>query len=100
MKTKIIFTGDGQYGDWKKGDTGFIEGFLYSDRPYMVIVVFRTQQPVLVPFGGTVKITGLEMNNEDIHFDYDKDEEGNMLSCCGDILDPDVMICKTCKEHN
>ena len=31
--------------------------------------------------------------------DYDRDEEGNMLSCCGDILDPDNMICKTCKEH-
>jgi len=32
--------------------------------------------------------------------DYEKDDEGNMLSCCGDILDPDNMICPTCKEHN
>ena len=28
------------------------------------------------------------------------DEDGNLLSCCGDILDPDNMICPTCKEHN
>ena len=32
--------------------------------------------------------------------DYDRDEEGNLLSCCGDILDEDIMICPTCKEHN
>ena len=32
--------------------------------------------------------------------EYEQDEEGNRLSCCGDILDEDVMICKTCKEHN
>jgi hypothetical protein len=23
----------------------------------------------------------------------------NQYSCCGDILDPDYMICPTCKEH-
>ena len=37
---------------------------------------------------------------EDIYSDYDKDEDGNFISCCGDILDPDIMICPTCKEHN
>lgn len=31
---------------------------------------------------------------------YDRDEEGNLISCCGDILDNDIMICPTCKEHN
>ena len=30
---------------------------------------------------------------------YDLDEDGNRLSCCGDILDPDYMICPTCREH-
>ena len=30
---------------------------------------------------------------------YDLDEDGNRLSCCGDVLDPDFMICPTCKEH-
>ena len=28
-------------------------------------------------------------------YDLDEDE----LSCCGDELDPDIMICPTCKEH-
>ena len=27
------------------------------------------------------------------------DEDGYELSCCGDKLDPDNMICLTCKEH-
>ncbi len=31
---------------------------------------------------------------------YDTDVSGNMISCCGTILDPDVMICTVCKEHN
>ena len=35
----------------------------------------------------------------ELYADYDTDEEGNILSCCGDILDPDNMMCKTCKEH-
>jgi uncharacterized protein YpiB (UPF0302 family) len=26
-------------------------------------------------------------------------EEDELLSCCGDELDPDIMICPTCKEH-
>jgi hypothetical protein len=33
------------------------------------------------------------------HDDYDHDEEGNIISCCGDIVDEDIMICPTCKEH-
>ena len=32
--------------------------------------------------------------------DYDLDEEGNKLSCCGEILDEDIMICPKCQEHN
>jgi hypothetical protein len=57
MKTKVIFRNDDpQYNDWKKGDEGFIEGFLYTNRPYMVIVNLRTKQPVLVSFGGTVDV--------------------------------------------
>ena len=31
---------------------------------------------------------------------YSLDEDGCRLSCCGDILDEDYMICPTCKEHN
>ena len=37
---------------------------------------------------------------EDIYPDYDRDDDGNLISCCGDILDEDIMICPTCKEHN
>ena len=39
---------------------------------------------------------------QDMHLlygEYDRDQDGNILSCCGDILDEDVMICPTCKEH-
>lgn len=32
--------------------------------------------------------------------DYYLDEDGNMLSCCGAILDEDRMICPVCGEHN
>ena len=35
-----------------------------------------------------------------LYSDYDIDEDGNLISCCGDILDADIMICPTCKEHN
>ena len=36
----------------------------------------------------------------DIFEDYERDEDGNLLSaCCGEILDEDVMICMVCKEH-
>jgi len=27
-------------------------------------------------------------------------EVEDTLSCCGDVLDPDIMICPTCLEHN
>jgi hypothetical protein len=37
---------------------------------------------------------------EDIYSDYDRDEDGNLISCCGAILDEDVMICPVCLEHN
>jgi len=30
---------------------------------------------------------------------YDTDEDGNMISCCGDILDPVVMRCNSCGEN-
>ena len=29
----------------------------------------------------------------------EEEEEDNLLSCCGDVLDEDIMICPTCKEH-
>ena len=32
--------------------------------------------------------------------DYDLDENGDMLSCCGAVLDEDIMICPICGEHN
>ena len=38
--------------------------------------------------------------NTEFYDDYDRDEDGNLLSCCGAILDPDCMICPICKEHN
>ena len=31
--------------------------------------------------------------------DYDRNEEGEIISCCGDVVDEDIMICPTCKEH-
>lgn len=37
---------------------------------------------------------------KDVYSDYDRNEDGNLISCCGNILDPDIMICPTCKEHN
>ena len=30
---------------------------------------------------------------------YDLDENGNRLSCCGDMLEPDSDLCPTCLEH-
>ena len=30
---------------------------------------------------------------------YELDQDGNRYSCCGDILDPDIMMCPSCKEH-
>ena len=43
---------------------------------------------------------GKKLVEEDIYSDYDRDEEGNLISCCGAILDSDIMICPVCKEHN
>ena len=53
-------------------------------------------------FGAIGKIC-LEYNANKLantYSDYETDEDGNLISCCGDILDEDVMICKTCGEHN
>lgn len=41
----------------------------------------------------------LTLHSVEIESDYEYDEEGHMLSCCGDQLDPDIMLCPTCKEH-
>jgi hypothetical protein len=30
---------------------------------------------------------------------YDLYEDGNIISCCGQIVDPDVMRCPDCKEN-
>ena len=30
---------------------------------------------------------------------YSLDEDGNRLSCCGAVLDEDIMMCTICKEH-
>ena len=27
------------------------------------------------------------------------EEEEELLSCCGDVLDEDIMLCPTCLEH-
>lgn len=36
----------------------------------------------------------------DIYEDYERDEDGNLLSaCCGEMLDEDNMLCPECKEH-
>ena len=40
----------------------------------------------------------IEIPTEDAE-GYELDEDGNRLSCCGDILDEDFMICPSCKEH-
>ena len=31
--------------------------------------------------------------------DYERNEDGEIISCCGDVVDEDIMICPTCKEH-
>ena len=41
----------------------------------------------------------LKRNTSMDYEDYNRDEDGNLISCCGDILDEDIMICPTCKEH-
>ena len=42
----------------------------------------------------------LENGTWEDYGDYERDEEGNMLSpCCGEILDEDIMLCPRCKEH-
>jgi hypothetical protein len=58
MKTKIIFTiDDNRYNDWKKGDKGYIDGYLANDGvPYVVIINLRTKRPVLVSFGGAFEV--------------------------------------------
>ena len=57
---------------------------------------YKEDNPLLC---NRVKAVSKEEFYAKFYSDYDIDEDGNMLSCCGDILDPDNMICKTCKEH-
>ena len=45
---------------------------------------------------------GIEISDEDIN-NYSFDDivkEADMYSCCGDVLDEDIMMCPSCKEHN
>jgi hypothetical protein len=38
---------------------------------------------------------------EEIHCLRNEDENGNELSCCGDVLEEESgFLCKTCGEHN
>jgi len=57
MKTQIVFEfDDNQYNEWKKGDKGYIDGYLFTDRPFIAVINLRTLRPVLVSFGGTIKV--------------------------------------------
>lgn len=50
MKTEIEFTSDDQqHKDWKKGDLGYIDGYLHAERPYACIVKIETGEVVLAP---------------------------------------------------
>ena len=40
-----------------------------------------------------LSVVGFSMDEEDIN------EDGDLLSCCGEILDEDFMICTKCGEH-
>jgi hypothetical protein len=53
-KTRIKFTRDDpQYGDWKEGDVGYIDGYIALENvPYAVIVNERTGRITLDMFGG------------------------------------------------
>lgn len=49
----------------------------------------------------------LDIDGQFIHLDEFTDintlkevlELGEFISCCGDLLDKDIMICPSCKEH-
>jgi len=57
-KTKIVFDkDDGEYGEWIKGDTGYIDGYVQSNNvPYMIVINLRTSRPVFVPFHNIVTV--------------------------------------------
>jgi len=45
----------------------------------------------------------MSIDVDDIKLTYtyaDIERIADKYSCCGDILDDDIMICPTCKEHN
>ena len=56
MRTEVIFMReDTRYGEYRKGDTGYIDGYLSLDNvPYIVVVNNRRKMPCLVMFDGTV----------------------------------------------
>jgi len=55
--------------------------------------------PIFKDIMGTIKIITSDYKDKHLNDDYDRDEEGNIISCCGDIVDEDIMICPTCKEN-
>ena len=48
--TNVRLTGNSQYGDWKEGDQGFVDGYVRGadDTPLAVVVIDR-KNFVLVP---------------------------------------------------
>ena len=57
--------------------------------------VFNSFDRVISDFNKAMDETFPERDSEG----YELDEDGNRLSCCGDVLGEE-MICLTCKEHN
>lgn len=56
MRIRVKIEGSSQYGDWKPGDTGLVDGYVQGGdgTPYAVVVLDRTNESsfrgfVLVP---------------------------------------------------
>ncbi len=53
---------------------------------------------ILTEFGEQYRIDNI--NNPFIDSEgYELNENMERTSCCGDVLDPDIMMCPSCKEH-
>ena len=54
-KTKVeIQFDDTCHNDWKKGERGYIDGYIYTTRSLIVVII--NERIVLIPFGNTLKV--------------------------------------------
>ncbi len=48
--------------EWKKGDKGYIDGYIVVDgTPYAVVINLRTKRPVSTYLGGTIEVIEKEL---------------------------------------